>query len=183
MTELFRNSEDYIHFIDRLKPIAKFIEYEFDFQFDRDVSELVDGYVLEALREANDPNVVESKLLRVLFEDRININMRSANLSEKVYPLMFVKLTAILKEKALEKLKSYQNFYSVTYEPIIKLNFSDPIQFTRDLECSDTVETVQVYDFGHVTLKFFDKDFKQIIAVYCHEGEYEINDTYRYLLD
>ena len=84
MDKLFINHDEYLNFIQNIDPVADFIEYEFILGLANEGPNIVTKDILDRLKN-NDENIIEERLLDLMFDNRIFVSIESADFTNKYH--------------------------------------------------------------------------------------------------
>lgn len=171
--ELFNKHNDYEDFLERIKELVGYIEYEFFFEFNQDMSEIINNDSFLELENAVLNRLTETSLNDILFNRRISMSMRSGLSELEHYQGMFVKVLSVVNEEIIDKLKSFNTFYT----------------YIEDEECFQSLRQEgeknfldpQRPSYGQASVKFMDKNRDFIISISGHEKSYLISKKYKNL--
>ena len=175
---LFSKNETFELFIEKIKPIAKYIKYTFNFDFKRALFDQTDDTAIQDLEHSLNETLIEMRLLRLIFEHRLSVSLSTADPMELSYSVKFVTIVAALDADMLDQLKELGNFYTIGGEQ----SFDDALQGFHD-----SVNNVGIHDlsgpinnsnYGHVQIAFYDSNQNLILNLSCHEGTYVLGEDY-----
>lgn len=181
MDKLFITHDDYLNFIQKIDPVAEFIEYEFILGLDNEGPNLVTKDILNMLKNI-DKYIIEETFLNLIFDNRISIIMKSADFTNKNHKVKKVSVLSAIDKNIIDGLKTYENFYTIEEEYMSDEYRKILEEITRTRITPELQEVVNNKYFGDGAITFFDKNKVKIIYINCHEGAYIIADEYKYLL-
>lgn len=180
MDKLFINHDEYLNFIQNIDPVAEFIEYEFILGLANEGPNIVTIDILDRLKN-NDENIIEERLLDLMFDNRIFVSMESADFTNKYHKVKKVTVLSVIDSSIIDGLKTFENFYKID-EECMSEEYRELLEEITGSIVPELQEVANNKYIGDGVISFYDKNKDRIIYMNCHEGAYIISDKYEYLL-
>lgn len=137
--------------------------------------------ILDRLKN-NDENIIEERLLDIMFDNRIFVSMESADFTNKYHKVKKETILSVIDSSIIDGLKSFENFYKIDEEYMSEEYRELLEEITGSIITPELQEVANNKYIGDGVISFYDKNKDRIIYINCHEGAYIISDKYEYLL-